>query len=803
MAFGENKNGDFIHSHIENSFDSNKTGGPHFGGNDFWNILKRILLFVPKVLWTVLKGIGYVIAYICKSKLGRILIIVLVLIFGFKGYIAFSRIYGSIDNARKLNAYMKSEYGDIEAAEPLLDDAMSDEAILETLDVPSDITGMTKADKVKKGMKAEDGSDTDGDGLTDKEEIEVYGTDPLKMSTAGDLMTDGEKVKAGLDPKEKSETVPDKEYINKDASGIVFNATRAEDYYAYAASQDGIRTLENKEVYKTYIISGYSGNLTMSVKKITNDNNIRPEDLMVYVAGHGKSKAKSYKFTTEDKKITLTKKFDGNKIYDVYIAKKKGIFNSTATAYMPAARAAAEANGAEIYEKAGIDDANNVSPLNALAGYATEDKAYEPDGIVYGFPLAVMVGSPLTVLYKELPSKDATVAERDNLVMAANQFQQTVNRHTILLGDNKLKVKSASAEEIRAVRDGMRKFYPNGEWTGNNFHDQDLPAFLPKVGYIYFTYETISNMTTLTDMMKDITKQSTANMAITTGAEVWAPKFGYDDILPFANIATGTNGHGNCMGMALTIASVYNNDGLPKDTMVDSYTPQYFNNSPENSEYQGMKLSWDLSGKKNATLFDKKLDDAIKLPYDCREGLKGEKAELANYITAMWAKGNDLCTKAVRNSEMPVYSKNNKPNMSVLYDTLEQLGEGKLVTLVLPIKLTDGTVGGHVINISRAVTLKPDSVWILYGYDNNYPYKEAVGTMALVCTKIKGVDQDHFTFEYTMIGMDDAEKAAYKKAAGFEYPDFTLDDLPDSYVYKMTTMNDDGTVLNHAVKEAN
>lgn len=803
MAFGENKGGDFIRSHIQNSFDNSRTGGPHFGGNGFWDILKKILLFIPNLLWQMLKGIGCFIAVVFSNKLGRILIIVLVLIFGFKGYIAFSRIYGSIDNARKLNAYMKSEYGDIEAAEPLPDDVMSGEAILEALDVPSDITGMTKADKVKKGMNAEDGSDTDGDGLTDKEEVEVYGTDPLKMSTAGDLMTDGEKVKAGLDPKEKSDKVPDKKYINKKADDVTFNATCAEDFYAYAAPQDGIRTLEGKDVYKTYIISGYSGNLTMSVKKITKENKVTPDDLMVYVAEHGKPKAKSYKFTVNKKKITLTKKLDGDKIYDVYIAKKKGIFNSTATAYMPAARAAAEANGAEIYEKAGIDDANNVSPLNALAGYATEDKGYEPDGIVYGFPLAVMVGSPLTVLYKELPSKDATVAERENLVMAANQFQQTVNRHTILLGDNKLKVKSASAEEIRAVRDGMRKFYPNGEWTGNDFHDQDLPAFLPKVGYIYFTYETISNMTTLDGLMKTIEKQSTITRARTTGTEVWAPKFGYDDILPFANIATGTSGHGNCVGMALTIASVYNNSGLPKDTMVGSYTPQYFNNSAKDSEYQEMKLTWDLSGKKNATLFDKKLDDAIKLPHDCREGLTGDKAELANYITAMWAKGNDSSIKAVRDGEMPVYNKNNKPNISVLYDTLEQLGEGKVVVLTLPMKLTDGTAGGHAINISRAVTLKPDSVWILYGYDNNYPYKEAVGTIALICTKIKGTNQDYFTFEYTMIGMDDAEKKVYKKVTGIEFPDFTLDDLPDDYVYRMTTMNDDGTVLNHAVKEAN
>ena len=44
-----------------------------------------------------------------------------------------------------------------------------------------------------------DHSDTDGDGLTDKEEIEVYGSDPLLQSTAGDLYFDGYKLEHGMD----------------------------------------------------------------------------------------------------------------------------------------------------------------------------------------------------------------------------------------------------------------------------------------------------------------------------------------------------------------------------------------------------------------------------------------------------------------------------------------------------------------------------------------------------------------------------------------------------------------------------
>ncbi len=67
----------------------------------------------------------------------------------------------------------------------------------------SDIEGYSLYDKMEAGLDVEDESDTDGDGLTDKEEIEKYGTDPLKMSTSGDLIPDAYKVSMGLSLNEK------------------------------------------------------------------------------------------------------------------------------------------------------------------------------------------------------------------------------------------------------------------------------------------------------------------------------------------------------------------------------------------------------------------------------------------------------------------------------------------------------------------------------------------------------------------------------------------------------------------------
>lgn len=55
--------------------------------------------------------------------------------------------------------------------------------------------------------------DTDGDGLSDYEEINVTSADPLNPDTDNDTITDGDEIKIGLDPT-NPETfgVPDAEY---------------------------------------------------------------------------------------------------------------------------------------------------------------------------------------------------------------------------------------------------------------------------------------------------------------------------------------------------------------------------------------------------------------------------------------------------------------------------------------------------------------------------------------------------------------------------------------------------------------
>lgn len=66
----------------------------------------------------------------------------------------------------------------------------------------TDGDGLTDREELKYGTDATK-IDTDMDSLTDGDEINVWHTDPLKADTDGDSYKDGEEVKNGYDPKGK------------------------------------------------------------------------------------------------------------------------------------------------------------------------------------------------------------------------------------------------------------------------------------------------------------------------------------------------------------------------------------------------------------------------------------------------------------------------------------------------------------------------------------------------------------------------------------------------------------------------
>lgn len=120
-----------------------------------------------------------------------------------------------------------------------------------------DIDGLTIRQKLDMGLSTEDGSDTDGDGLTDKEEIETYHTDPLKVQTSGDNIPDGYKAIKGLDLTKQYDNADIQKELFEKTSDIKLNTINVENY------DNDIREIDYEisgiKSTKAYKIQGYTG----------------------------------------------------------------------------------------------------------------------------------------------------------------------------------------------------------------------------------------------------------------------------------------------------------------------------------------------------------------------------------------------------------------------------------------------------------------------------------------------------------------------------------------------------------------
>lgn len=186
----------------------------------------------------------------------------------------------------------------------------------------SDIDGMTMWDKVQKGLEPENGSDTDGDGLTDKEEIETYHSDPLKASTAGDLYTDGYKVKHDMDLTKKYDYEGEQKFPGNTAEGVELEATNPLSFNAACQDLNDYYEIDGANIIKSLTLYKFEGKLRITIGQETKKKyNIRNlSDCKVYVAAWGESVMKPVDFTvTSDGKIQPDYGFSVDKTYGVVI----------------------------------------------------------------------------------------------------------------------------------------------------------------------------------------------------------------------------------------------------------------------------------------------------------------------------------------------------------------------------------------------------------------------------------------------------------------------------------------------------
>lgn len=167
-----------------------------------------------------------------------------------------------------------SQTADVPQTRPLFDTYRYEQWNQELANTPSDIEGLSLLDKQRMGLAPYEGSDSDADGLTDKEEIEVYGTDPLKASTAEDFISDGYRVAHDLSLTEHYDVADFEditlEYLYQFPGEIVATPNVLDDYYGRILNMtgefdDSLDADTKWKIYNTYIIQNFSGQIGISL----------------------------------------------------------------------------------------------------------------------------------------------------------------------------------------------------------------------------------------------------------------------------------------------------------------------------------------------------------------------------------------------------------------------------------------------------------------------------------------------------------------------------------------------------------
>lgn len=445
---------------------------------------------------------------------------------------------------------VKTGIGTIKSNHNLLTglEVLDQDTFIESLkSIDSDIEGMTQYDKYKAGLDYHDGSDSDHDGLTDKEEIEVYNTDPLKSSTMDDLYTDGYKVVNNMDPLQAYD-MEKPEFTNNQCSEVVLSAENVNDLEAvvedvtdrYSLSDYGIN-----KIYKGYWLYNYSGTVTIDLTQVIDTNDeidiwVYEGDFLVY----GLSDFEKCKYQLNGNQAELSYDFNGESAYYIYITEKTTLMN-------------------KIFATASKKMQLNNSKDDEIAFLLKNSS------LLYTLHITKM-----DVYYPEQDTDEGN----ENMKKRAMEIYQ-------LKDTDRINFIASNIDEIQMKYEKLKSRVPGMEtgdgvvWSGKEKNNLWLLIF----GYWYHDDGIVAS-DTVNGSNSDDSTQVVYNNYHTT----FDP---YVDELPFQNFESEYGTSGNCTGIAHLTSYLFN-------------TGTY----PSSGSYNG--ITWNLNGdNNNTTLMDAGLSD--------------------------------------------------------------------------------------------------------------------------------------------------------------------------------------------------
>lgn len=592
--------------------------------------------------------------FIKNHKFLTLLIIILIIMAGYK-----------LVNKIKFQIALKNDFFGSEI--------MAYDEYMETLkNVPSDIEGLSQYDKYMRGLDYMDGSDTDFDGLSDKEEIEVYGTDPLKGSTAGDLYSDGYKVEHDMDVMKYYDYQDDIVFEYNECPEVLLTADEPVDFFTVVQDYTDRYSLKEygiNKIYKGYWLYNYNGEVKIDITELLRQNNLDSKDIKVWVYKgdflvKDFSKLEKCKFSCKNNVITLKYDFDNTYAYYVYITGKMSRFSSLLSVVsdmdLKQENESADSQGVaficgspileQFFGKSGHiwytqsgNDTQNAAFLNSTLSYCNSD-----------------------VLITDITSEDEnklTIADKTTVNLIATIFEKFLP---------------------------MCKAKPEGEETLSNY---------------------IFNFTIYESSDYDIADSTAGGMGEEGERKYWNnyhTEFDpYVDELPFQNFASEYAPKGNCSGIAHLTTYLFNTGSIPAS-----------------GEYDG--ISWDLTtDEANSTLMDRGLFDYKTRYFVDEHAVEGNnynyigdlsqgENEFAKMVAAFWKEGNDVI-------EMLDYLRLHGQNYdwSVAEQMMAYLDQGKILSVGM---YMNGGYGHEIVLYDYYWT--PSDEVIFRVYDPNIPQND-------------------------------------------------------------------------------
>lgn len=578
--------------------------------------------------------------------------VVLYLLIGLLPY----KVYTYVKEHKGTNDYILEEVNFDE-----MDEALKEKA--------SEIAGMSLYDKMEAGMSPYS-FDSDNDGLSDKEEVEVYKSNPTSKSTAGDLYSDGYKVENGMDLFTSYEFEGELSLEADACEEVSFTVSQIDDLLSVSEAFDEsyASELAGFKVYKAYKIYNNSNDVTIDLSGVLTENELSIENVAIYIVNPlSGEECRKAKYKTNGNVVTISEDF--NDMQYVYIADKK-------------------------------DAKAEKSLFNMFyTGIREEEQSTEAFGLVTGFPLLSSLGlSKMNIYYNDTGNPDLNLSVVSKMVAAVNYQTAPTTDKNIGLEDESIQVLPLS--DLKGKYTWLQNIFPQFESNGDLFNQ----SFKDYCLFSYYTYDSLWPYTYEGEIpfYQEDDVKTPWDFDIAT------------DTLPFENFSSSISRGGNCMGIAVLTAKLFNENPVPVTGSRELKLTYAGDGTVKNT-------SWDLSDADSATLFDRGLSDYkdadfVRNHTDKSTGLltynlSEKEQDFVDMIGSYWDEGNSVIMFSDCDSRRTGES---NYNYYMIDRIKNQLDNRKVLIVGLY-----SSIGGHAVNIYDYED-NSDGSTSFYVYDNTY-----------------------------------------------------------------------------------